>query len=117
MANNQIMVSMKFQADTSQAKAKMQELQSSLKALQSLESSSLPLGKTVTGLEQAKNAAAQLQIQLQSAFNQDTGKLDLSRFNKSLKESNMSLQQYKNILLQAGPAGQQAFGQRFIKTR
>ena len=115
MANNQIMVSMKFQADTSQAKAKMQELQNSLKALQSLESSSLPLGKTVTGLEQAKNAAAQLQVQLQSAFNQDTGKLDLSRFNQSLRESNMSLQQYKNILLQAGPAGQQAFGQLAVQ--
>lgn len=111
MANSQIMVNMKFQADTTQAKAKMQELQQSLKSLQSLNSTNLSMGKTTAELQQAKNAAAQLSVQLKQAFNQDTGKLDLTRFNQSLKQSGMSLTKYQQLLSQAGPAGQKAFGQ------
>jgi hypothetical protein len=37
-----------------------------------------------------------LKIALQGAFNADTGKLDLSKFNQTLKSSNTDLIQIKN---------------------
>ena len=111
MANNQIMVNMKFQADTAQAKAKMQELYKSLAAIGQVSNQSLPMNQLSNGLERAKMIAAQLQVQLQSAFNQNTGKLDLSRFIQQMNQSNMSLEKYKMALSQAGPVGQQAFTQ------
>ena len=106
-----IMIDMTFQANVSQAKAKMQELQKQLTAIQNVTNRDLPMNQLSSGLEQAKNAAAQLSVQLRSAFNQDTGRLDLSRFNQQLKQSGMNLEKYKAALMQAGPAGQQAFGQ------
>lgn len=111
MANNQIMVNMKFQADTTQAKAKMQELQNSLAAIGQVSNQNLPMNQLSMGLDKAKVAAAQLQIQLKNAFNQNTGKLDLSRFIQQMNQSNMSLEKYKASLMQAGPAGQKAFAQ------
>lgn len=114
MANNQIMVNMKFQADTTQAKAKMQELQNQLSQVMKVTATDLPGSKISNDLNQASIAAAQLKVHLQSAFNQDTGKLDLSKFNQSLKQSGMTLQQYKISLMQAGPVGQQAFNQLAI---
>lgn len=115
MSNRSIMVDLKFQADTSQAKAKMKELQTSLSQLQSISNQNLPMNQLSSGLDQAKNAAAQLQVQLKSAFNQNTGKLDLSRFNQQLQQSGMSLEKYKVALMQAGPAGKQAFEQLAVQ--
>lgn len=108
---SQVVVNMKFQADTTQAKAKMQELQNSLKAIGSVSNQNLPMNQLSSGLEHAKTVAAQLQVQLQNAFNQNTGKLDLSRFIQQMNQSGMSLEKYKAALMQAGPIGQQAFGQ------
>ena len=114
MSNNQIMVNMKFQADTTQAKQKMQELQAQLSQVMKVNTADLPGSKIANNLNQASIAAAQLKVHLQSAFNQDTGKLDLSKFNQEMKKSGMTLQQYKMALAQAGPAGQQAFNQLAI---
>lgn len=111
MSNSSIMVSMKFQADTSQAKAKMKELETSLRSIQSVTNQTLPMNQLSSGLDQAKVAAAQLEVQLKSAFNTNTGKLDLSKFNSEMKKSGMNLEKYKTALLQAGPAGKQAFTQ------
>lgn len=111
MAQQKIIVDMSFQANVSQAKAKMQELQKQLSSLQSITNKDLPMNQLSSGLDQAKNAAAQLSVQLRQAFNQDTGRLDLSRFNQQLKQSGMNLEKYKAALMQAGPAGKQAFGQ------
>lgn len=111
MSNSSIMVSMKFEADTSQAKAKMKELETSLRSIQSVTNQTLPMNQLSSGLDQAKVAAAQLEVQLKSAFNTNTGKLDLSKFNSEMKKSGMNLEKYKTALLQAGPAGKQAFTQ------
>ena len=111
MADQKIGVSLQFKADTSQAVKKMNELQSALQAVQKVSNSTLPMNQLSSGINQAKDAAAQLAVQLSNAFNQNTGKLDLSRFNRSLKESGMTLEKYKAALMQAGPQGQQAFGQ------
>jgi hypothetical protein len=46
---------------------------------------------------------------LQLATDVDTGRLDLSKFNESLKKSKMSLADYRDMLYEFGPAGEKAF--------
>jgi hypothetical protein len=43
---------------------------------------------------------------LDRAINTDTGKLDLSRFSSSLKNSNKDLHQYATTLMSIGSSGQ-----------
>jgi hypothetical protein len=45
-------------------------------------------------------------MHLQNAVNTNTGKLDLSKFNTSLKMSKATLSQYSSSLLSLGPTGQ-----------
>ena len=92
--------------------ANTQELQRSLSsAFQALQNvTKLNAGATLTDdLRNAALAAQELQQHLQNATNTNTGKLDLSRFQQSLKASNTSLEQYANTLSAIGPAGQEAF--------
>ena len=98
MANStMVSVNLKFGADVSAAKKAMQELQSSLAKINTVTSTSANPGVRFTkDLNEASQAAAQLRIQLQNAFNQDTGKLNLNKFNMEMKQSGMSLEQYRN---------------------
>ena len=105
----QLNVSLGFTADTSQAKRQLQELQQQLTQL-----TNNSLGKTkdlglVKEIQDATTAAAQLKVQLESATSSTTGKLDLGRFNDSLKQSGMTLADYKNQLDKLGPEGSKAF--------
>ena len=110
MANQTIGVSLKFSADVSAAKKAMTELQSSLAQINNLSLNSTGMGsKYAVDLNKASQAAAQLRIQLQSAFNPDTGKLNLAKFNQEMKNSGMSIAKYKAELSSIGPQGQQAF--------
>jgi hypothetical protein len=68
-----------------------------------------PTNLFTSDIQKASLAAAQLKINLQEAVDTNTGKLDLNKFNKSLQKSNMTLNDYKNILTSCGPAGQKAF--------
>ena len=82
----QLNVSLAFTADTSKAKAQLQDLQRQLTQL-----TNTSLGKTKDGgmvkeIQNATAAAAQLKVQLESATNVSTGKLDLGKFNDSLKQ-------------------------------
>jgi hypothetical protein len=43
---------------------------------------------------------------MNSAFDVNTGKLDLLKFNQSIKASGTSLQEIRNRLISIGPAGQ-----------
>ena len=107
----QLNVSLAFSADTSKAKAQLQDLQRQLTNLTNSTgniANSQGMGITKQ-LHEASMAAAQLKVQLQDATNVSTGKLDLVKFNQSLKASGMDLQQYKNQLMALGPAGAQAF--------
>ena len=65
-------------------------------------------------IRQASNAATALQQSLQRAFNANTGKLDLTKFNLDLKNSGHNLQTLSAQLLQAGQKGQEAFMQMSI---
>ena len=112
MANQTIGVNLKFSADVSAAKRAMAELQTSLSQINNVAATSANPGVRMSqDLHQASQAAAQLRVQLQNAFNQDTGKLNLTKFNMEMKNAGMSLEQYRAKLTSIGPQGQQAFTQ------
>ena len=106
---NSYQVNLAFTADTESAKRQLQDLQTRL--------SNLTAGKRIPGMElgitkdiqEGISAAAQLKVQLEQATNVKTGKLDLTKFSQSLKDSNMSIDKYANSLKNLGPQGQEAF--------
>lgn len=89
-------------ADTSKFEASLQEAVTSLQALGTK-------SQVVPTLQKASTAALDLAKNLQSAVNTNTGKLDLSVFNKKLEDSGQSLRSYYNQMVQLGPAGAEAF--------
>ena len=110
-ANTEIKVNLTFQSNVEQARQSIKQLQTDLNSLtqKSLTNNSgLQLNKD---LLQASSTAQQLKINLQSAFNTQTGKLDLVAFNNSMKQAGLSVTKYRDALLALGPSGQQAFNQ------
>lgn len=89
-------------ADTSKFEASLQEAVTSLQALGTK-------SQVVPTLQKASTAALDLAKNLQSAVNTNTGKLDLSVFNKKLEDSGQSLRSYYNQMVQLGPTGTEAF--------
>jgi hypothetical protein len=63
------------------------------------------------GLEGSARAALELNNHLRNAYNQDTGKLDLTRFRQELEKSKTTLEQYAMKLRSMGPEGERAFMQ------
>ena len=104
----QLNVNLGFTADTSQAKAQLQDLQKQLTNLINNPKATSSIGLTKE-IQEASVAAATLKTQLQEATNINTGKLDLGKLNQSLKQSGYEIKDYKNALLSLGPEGQQAF--------
>ena len=110
MAGNVMEYSLRFTADTAQAKANIKGLQQDL---QTLFSQSMTRPGNFNGftkdIQQAGQVALNLKANLESAFNTNTNKLDLRTFNQNMQQSGMSLRQYRDALVQLGPQGQQAF--------
>ena len=104
----QLNVNLAFTADTSGAKQQIQALVAELNKLSSNAgvSKDLPLTKEIL---EAQNAAKQLGQALEGALNVNTGKLDLTAFNQSLKQSGMTLDQYSSKLTMLGQNGDRAF--------
>ena len=102
----QLNVSLAFTADTREAKAQLQDLQRQLNNI--LKTPSNKLGIT-NEIREAISATAELSSRLQQAINVNTGNLDFSKFNNSLKQSGQSLSSYGQQLQKLGPTGQQAF--------
>ena len=106
---NQVNVGLKFTADTGQAKASIQELQSLLNKL------ALDGASTNSNLLEAKKiqaaaeAAKELSYHLNNAYNAKTGRFDLSSLDKSLKTSGTNITELSTKFLDAGDTGQQAF--------
>lgn len=106
MANKRFDYVIGFNADTS-------KLSSALKQLE------VQLNKIATGkisgnfgieqIREASSAATQLGAHLKAAINIDTGKLDISKFARSLHSSNTTLSSLSASLTKVGPAGQVAF--------
>lgn len=112
MGSNQVNVGLKFTADTGQAKASIQELQTLLNKIALEGASTSKTGvpsKLVQDCEDAAKAAQELSYHLNNAFNVKTGHFDLSLLDKSLKSSNSSIQSLSTELLKSGDTGQQAF--------
>ena len=106
----QLNVSLAFTADTSKAKAELQDLQRQLTQLTNAPVSNSGKGFFLTKeIQEATAAAADLKIKLQQATDVNTGKLDLNKFDQSLKNSGTSLKTYREALSNLGPAGDKAF--------
>lgn len=106
MAGNRQQFTLQFNADTTQAKKAIQDLNDSLQNLQKAQSNS---GFADLGINKAVESAKELSEHLNKALNVNTGKLNLSTFQSSLQASNTSLKSLTNDLLKAGTVGQQAF--------
>lgn len=102
----QLNVNMNFTADTSNVESNLNRLKQSLNQISS---TPISMAKTNVELKEATNAAKQLQVHLNNAFNVKTGNLDLNKLNTSLTQSGQSLTQLSGKLLGAGKDGQQAF--------
>lgn len=108
MAGNRIQYEVGFTADTSQLQKKLESVMQTLNQM----STKMPFGITLTkDINQGIQAATQLGGALKNAFNVDTGKLDLQKFQQNLQASGKTIQQYGQELMKLGPQGQQAFMQ------
>ena len=96
--------------DSKEAQKELQELQKQLNSLGTLSNPKVG-DKLSADMQKASQAAAQLKIALDSAIDVDTGKLDLSKFSRSLKDSGMKLKDYRDQLMSMGPEGEKAFTQ------
>lgn len=106
----QLNVSLAFTADTGQAKAQIQDLQSQLTKLATLNKPNNTNGFMMTSeLKEAAKAAQDLKNKLQAATDVNTGKLNLDTLSQSLSKSGKSLETYRKALSNLGPAGDQAF--------
>lgn len=100
-------VSLSVNADISQAKAQLQQLQ---QTLQTLKTTPITLGSNLD-LSKTIGQIGQLQQHLQQATNTETGVLNFTKLNSSIKASGISLQDYGKTLLSLGSQGRDAFNQ------
>lgn len=106
-----INIQLGIQADTSQARTQIQQLQKDLSALTQVkfQDGSLIPGLDPKSLGEANVQITQLKNALNGAFNARTGKLDLGQFQASLQKSNLDINTLKSTFQSLGPAGTTAF--------
>ena len=105
----QLNVSLAFTADTRQAKAQLQDLQNQLSKLSNIQSSGKDGFFLTKDIQQASMAAVDLKNKLAAATDVNTGKLNLSAFDQSLRSSGTSLETYRKALSGLGVEGDKAF--------
>lgn len=108
---NSYEVKLAFTADTRAAKAQLQDLQSQLTNIStgtSFSAKGLPITNEI---QKGMDAAAQLKVLLEDATNVNTGKLDLTKFESSLRSGKVNLQELAGDLKMLGPEGARAFSQ------
>lgn len=110
MATN-VNVNLTFTADTTAAKTQIKELQTTLNSLTSGSTVSQFGTQLSASMQQGIQTANQLKVAVMSAINPNTGTLDLSKFNSSLKQAGLSIKDVYNRLNSMGPAGQKVFSQ------
>ena len=108
MAGQKISVDLMFKANTQAAKKNINDLSQSLFKIANMQFDPKISDKTIL---QASKSAQELSRHLNAAFNVDTGKMDLVKFNQSLQSSQQTVQQLAFNLVQAGQDGAQAFVQ------
>ena len=107
--SQQININLGFTADTKQAKEQIKDLQSQLSGLLNSTDNTSFGDKIVGDVSKASKEIAELKVHLQKATNIQTGNLDFTKLNESLKKSGTSLAKYGEKLKSLGPAGQKAF--------
>ena len=105
----QINVKLGFEADTSQAKKQIQDLQNSLNNLLKASSKNSTFQEFKEGAAQAQQSVIKLQTALNNSLNADTGRLDLSKFNMQLDAAGMSVETLAADMRKLGPEGERAF--------
>ena len=112
MASQKMEIQLNFVANTSAAKANIENLQQSLAKLSAGQLNKGLFGNATTEqIQQASMAAQELKIHLQNATDINTGKLNLTAFQTSLKNAGTSAKELSSALLQGGTMGTQAFAQ------
>ena len=93
------------------SKAVTEQLGNLQKSLTQVSNISLNVGQSafVDEIREASSAALELQSHLINATNINTGNLDFSKLNESLRHSNTSLEDYASSLAKLGPQGKNAF--------
>lgn len=109
MATARVDVVLGVQADVKAARQQIETLVTQLDKIRKMPIAEGSGAIDIKNLQQAQNAASELKIRLNDAFNVNTGKLDLNVLNKGLVQSGVTLQDYKRQLMAIGPEGQQAF--------
>lgn len=105
MAGNRINFEVNFQVN----QGNLTQLQNSLNQVMTTANNAKATGKLTTDLREASNVARQLSSILSSSFNKDLGTLNIEKFNASLKQSGLTLDQIKAKLSAQGNAGAAAF--------
>lgn len=106
MAGKNVQYSLNFTANTTSAKAALQDL---FKSLDNVNQRNIDLSYLDADLQAGASAARLLKSHLEEAVNVNTGKLNLNDLEKSLKSSGTSLADLSQKLLNCGDAGQKAF--------
>lgn len=106
MARQTYNFQLSFTADTSQAKRQVQDLANTLKNLSTNINFDEAFSKEMNS---ARKEIAALQLALDKAMNVNTGKLDLFKFNQSLKSSGTSIEQIRVGMEAFGKDGVNAF--------
>ena len=105
----QLNVNLNFKANTAEAKRQIEDLQRALSQV----TGDFSKGSSGQGMDEklhkAAQAAQELQRHIAAAVNQDTGKLNLNKFENSIKKSGASISELSSKLLLAGNSGQAAF--------
>ena len=104
-------IDLDFNANTSKAKKEIQELQKQLSDVIKVSTQSTGTGNSDLDkkIRDASSAALELKKHLSEATNVNTGKLDLSSFQKSLKTAGKDLSYFRKTIAESGPEGRRAF--------
>ena len=103
--NTSVRVSLNVDANVDSARKSLNSLQDSLRRIQT---ERIEIIDDIA-LKNASKAALDLQRHLQASVNVDTGKIDLTRFSQSLKQSGQNLEYFYSSFKAMGSTGEQAF--------
>ena len=107
--NKTMRIDLTVNANTEKAKQQLMSLTGTLDQL-ARSGSTFSVGNKISqDLINAQKETAKLSSMLKEATNVDTGKIDLTKFNESLKKSGQTIQQVQANLKAFGPQGEQAF--------
>ena len=105
----QLNVNLSFNADTSQARAQIAQLQQSLDKLMSNSMKNSMFTGFDKDISNAQQSVLKLKTVIDNSLNADTGRLDLSKFNTQLNNSGLSLSKLATDMSAMGSDGQKAF--------